>query len=468
MIEFLLITPFVLGIIVFIIKSRAVNIIATLLYAAIFVAATVMLYFHPASFTEYFRTDDLNIFFLLVLAVLFAGIAVYNISFLFHDVENRHRQSLYTIYLLLFAGSMAGVILSTHLALLWVFVEGTTLSSAFLINYYRTETTMEAAWKYLFICSIGIAIAFIGITLLSMGLGGVNSFFFSDLEANAKNINMFWLKLSFPFILIGFGTKVGIAPVHAWLPDAYSEAPAPVAALLSATLENAALLGIIRINKIMVLADLGWYVTILLLLTGFLSLFVAAVYMRIVKNYKRLLAYSSIENMGIILIGLAAGGIGIFAAMLHLVSHSLTKGSLFLTSGNILHRYKTKDTASIRGIIKGDPVTGWIWVFSLVAITGLPPFPIFISEFYIIKAFFQTGQYYYAVLFFILLTVIMAAIFKNMLGMCFGDDTAADGSEKSGIIEHIPQIVFLIILLICGIALPDIIHSIIQNAASVL
>jgi hydrogenase-4 component F len=468
MIEILLFTPFVLGVIVFFLKSRTVNIIATLLYAAIFAASTAVLYLHPASFTEYFRTDDLNVFFLIVLAVIFAGVAVYNIGFLIHDKENRHRQSLYTIYLLLFTGSMAGVILTTHLALLWVFVEGTTLSSAFLIYYYRTETAMEAAWKYLFICSIGIAIAFIGITLLSMGLGGINSFFFHDLETNAKNINSFWLKLSFPFILMGFGTKAGFAPVHAWLPDAHSESPSPVSALLSGTLLNAALLGILRMNKIMELAELGWYVKILLFVIGFLSVFIAAVYIRIVKNYKRLLAYSSIENMGIILIALGAGGIGLFAAMLHLVSHSLTKGSLFLTSGNILHRYKTKETTSVRGIIKGDPVTGWIWIFSLIAITGLPPFPMFISEFFIIKAFLQNGQYLPAVLFFLLLTVIMAAIFKNMLRMSFGEDTAPEGSGKSGITEYLPQVVFLIILIVCGILLPDFIHSIIEKAAAVL
>ncbi len=213
---------------------------------------------------------------------------------------------------------------------------------------------------------------------------------------------------------------------------------------------------------------MGWYVQVLLLLAGFLSLFVTAVYIRIVKNYKRLLAYSSIENMGIILIGLGVGGVGLFAAMLHLVSHSLTKGSLFLTSGNILHRYKTKEIGSVSGLLKGDSATGWIWIFSLIAIVGLPPFPIFISEFYIIKAFFQNGQYWLAVLFFILLTVIMAAILKNMLKMSFGEDNAAEGAKSSGIIACVPQVVFLALLLIGGVALPDIVHSIIQKAAEIL
>ena len=165
--------------------------------------------------------------------LLFAGIAVFNTKFFSHDKEENNRQIVFTIYLLIFIGSMAGVILTTHLALLWVFIEATTLSSAFLIYYYKTRTSMEAAWKYLFICSIGIAIAFVGIILLSMGLGNVNSFFFEDLVINAKLINPFWLKLAFPFILVGFGTKVGFAPMHTWKPDAYAEAPSPVSALLS-------------------------------------------------------------------------------------------------------------------------------------------------------------------------------------------------------------------------------------------
>ncbi|MBN2041603.1 MAG: hydrogenase [Spirochaetes bacterium] len=468
MIEFLFFTPVVLCILVFIFRSKALNITVTLLYAVIFAAAAVFLYFYPGSFTAYFRTDNLNIYFLLILAVLFLCTAVYNIGFMMHDKEDRLHQALYTIYLLMFTCSMAGVILATHLAMLWVFVEATTLSSAFLIYYYRTGTTIEAAWKYLFICSIGIALAFIGITLLSMGLGKVNSFFFSDLAANAKIIDAFWLKLSFPFILVGFGTKAGLAPVHAWLPDAHSESPSPISALLSGTLLNTALLGIIRMNKIMELADMGWYVKILLFVIGFLSLLVAAVYIRIVKNYKRLLAYSSIENMGIITIGLAAGGPGLFAAMLHVAAHSFTKGSLFLTSGNILHRYGTKDSGLVRGLLKGDSGTGWIWIFSLIAITGLPPFPMFISEFYIIKAFFQNGQYLAAAIFFLLLTVIMAAIFKNMLRMSFGEDSAPEGAGKSGLTECIPQIVLLFILLITGIALPDFIRVIIENAAAVL
>ena len=174
---------------------------------------------------------------------------------------------------------------------------------------------------------------------------------------------------------------------------------------------------------------MGWYVQMLLFLAGFLSLFVSAVYIRIVKNYKRILAYSSVENIGIILIGLAAGGIGHFAAILHIISHSLAKSSLFLTAGNILYRYKTKETGLVSGLLKGDELTGWIWIFSLIAIMGIPPFPLFLSEFFIIKALFQNGQYPLAVLFFLLLTIILAAMAKNMLKMSFGEDNAGCRSK---------------------------------------
>ncbi|MCU0821335.1 MAG: hydrogenase [Spirochaetes bacterium] len=366
MIELLLFTPVVLSILVFFLRMRIANIIATVLYAIISLVVSILLYLQPASFTEYFKVDQLNIIFLMVLSVLLTGVSINNIYFLKNDNETNIRQTYYTIGLLLFAASMMGVVLSTHLALLWVFVEATTLTSAYLIYYHRSESALEATWKYLFICSIGIAIAFIGITLLSMGLVETDSLFFEDLAKNAKNINPFWLKLSFPFILVGFGTKVGFAPVHAWLPDAHSESPSPVSALLSGTLLNAALLGIIRVNKIMTMADMGHYVSSLLILVGFCSLFVTAVYIGTVKNYKRMLAYSSIENMGIIAIGLGVGGAGLFAAILHLIAHSLTKASLFLTSGNILHNYYTKEIDEVRGMLKYDRTNGWLWMLSFI------------------------------------------------------------------------------------------------------
>jgi hydrogenase-4 component F len=468
MIETLLFLPIALAILVLIVRNKTLNIITTTVYAAVFMGIAVMLYMKPASFTPYFRIDDLNILFLLVLAAVYLGVAVFNIDFLRKNEAPAKSQALFTANLLVFIASMTGVILSTHLALLWVFVEATTLSSSYLIFFSRSEASLEATWKYLFICSIGIAIAFVGIIFLSMGLTNSDSLYFDDLYKGAKEINPFWLKIAFPFMLAGFGTKVGFAPMHAWLPDAHSESPSPVSALLSGTLLNAALLGIIRVNKIMTLAGMKWYAENLLLVIGFTSIFISAVYIISIKNYKRMLAYSSIENMGIIAICLGVGGAGLFAAMLHLAAHSLTKAAFFLTSGNILHRFKSKHIDSVRGLLKADPVSGWLWMLCFAGIVGIPPFPIFLSEFLVAKSMIDIGMIAQLVLFLLLLTINMAGIGKAVLRMSFGEGDTNMAAHRTGILTYLPQMAFIVLLLAMGVTLPPFVQEIFQKAAALL
>ena len=267
--------------------------------------------------SKFFALDSLNLLFMIVLVIVTGAVMIY---------QGKQNWKYYTIFTLFFL-SMTGAILSSHLGLTWVFVEATTLTSAYLIMQHKTQNSLEATWKYVFLCSIGISLAFVGIILLLIGCDGVNSLAYSDLYSHATAINPFWLKLSFIFILIGFGTKVGLAPVHSWLPDAHAEAPSPVSAMLSATLLNSAFLVILRYYKLMELAGVQDTAKVLLLTMGFLSIFVTAVYVYKIANYKRMLAYSSIENMGIIAIGTALGGVAVFAAALHC---SLFNKSIFL------------------------------------------------------------------------------------------------------------------------------------------
>jgi len=485
----ILLMPLVLSILVFTRKSPEFGSRCNVAYAGTLLVASVCLYMKPGSFTAYFGTDDVNILFLLILAVLYMGVSLYNTEYIRQKYEKEKKEveeeckrekkdvreeykklatryALYAVHMLVFVASMIAVILSTHLGLLWVFVESTTLSSAYLIYFNRTKFALEAAWKYIFICSVGIALAFVGIIFLSMGLGQEDSLFFDDLYRNAKQINPFWLKLAMSFIVVGFGTKVGFAPVHAWLPDAHSESPSPVSALLSGTLLNAALLGVIRVSTLLKFAGLEWYVSQVLLLMGFLSLFVSAVFVIRIENYKRMLAYSSIENMGIIAIGLGIGGPGIFAAMLHLTAHSLIKASLFLTSGSIEHCYRSKKISEVRGLLHRDKITGWLWLLSFVAIAGIPPFPLFFSEFFIARTLFARGSIGYAVIFFLLLTIIMAAMARAVLGMCFGENIPIEKqAAPSEIVTWLPQAVFLVLLFIMGI-LPHGLCRILQNAAA--
>ncbi|HIS88504.1 TPA: hydrogenase [Candidatus Avigastranaerophilus faecigallinarum] len=405
---------------------------------------------------KYFSIDNSNIIFLFVLSIIFLAVSIYNKPYMNMEEAPVKRKRHYTYMLLIFVQAMTGVIISNNLGLSWVLVEATTLASAYLIYFTKTKTSIEAAWKYVFICSIGIALAFVGIILLTISTGELSSLNFYDLILNANTFNKFWLKLSFVFILFGFGTKMGLAPVHFWLPDAHSEAPAPASALLSATLLNSAFYVILKVFNILVIANCASYARLVMYIMGFLSLFVAAVFIYHINNYKRMLAYSSIENMGILIIGTALGGLGIFAAIIHLIGHSLIKASFFLTSGNILKIYGTKKIKKITNIITTDKRTGWLWILCLLGITAFPPSVLFISEFLIIKSMFLKEHYILALIFVLLLTIILFGLAKAVFGMCYGENQKDKTSNtiKLPITMYIPQILLLITAFILGLYIP--------------
>lgn len=475
MISLVIILPLVLGLIVLAARRKSVNRTALLGSASVYIAVAFLQWrgiawsWLPGWLLEYFRFDSIGLYFFAVMALVFAGVAVYSLSYFKAHSLSAKQESVYVAEMLFFVVAMAGVILATHLALLWVFVEATTLTSALLIYFEKKKSSLEAAWKYIYICSIGIALAFVGIILLSIGSESVGSLFFSDLYEHASQINPFWLKLSFAFIFVGIGTKAGIAPIHAWLPDAHSEAPSPVSALLSGTLLNSAFLGLLRVQEILIRAHQEAFSNFILLLTGFLSLFVSAVFMLRIRNYKRMLAYSSVENMGIMFIGVGLGQPGLFAAMLHTFAHSLSKTSLFLTSGNILRDYKSKKVEEVRGLLKRDSVTGWLWIVSALSIIGIPPFPIFISKFFIIKAFWLNGESWLAVLFFLFIIIVSFGMGSAVFNMAFGEPQSDDtGRIKTVLPAYAPQVVLLIILLIVGTDMPHQALDLINKAAGFL
>jgi hydrogenase-4 component F len=423
----------------------------------------------PGWINDYFRIDTIGLFFLTIMTLVFTASAVYTLFFFKEHNTNARQEALYVAAMLLFVEAMAGVVLASHLALLWVFMEATTLTSAVLIYFERNKSSLEAAWKYVFICSVGIALAFVGIIILSMGSKSIGTLFFEDLYRQAADINPFWLKMAFAFILVGFGTKVGVAPIHAWLPDAHSEAPSPVSALLSGTLLNTAFLGLLRVHKIMILAGLDTFSSFLLLGTGFLSLLISSAFMIGIGNYKRMLAYSSVENMGILSIGIAMGKTGIYSAILHSIAHSLSKSSLFLTAGNILHLYGSKQIAEVHGILRREPLTGWIWILSLLALVGLPPFPSFLSKFLLVGAFFEAGQGWLAIPFFLFIAATIFGLGGAVFRMAFGVTPApTDFSNRLNFWSYLPQLTLLLLLLAIGVNIPDRILSFIQGAAGFL
>ena len=478
MINLILLFPLIACLFLFIFKKGFLNNLMINLYATIHFIISLSFYFdkdilpfwHPMSF---FEVTNRNLLFLVIMSVVFLAVAIYNNGYMLNKSEDVRKCRHYTYMFLFFIFSMTGAVLTTNLGLNWVFIEGTTLASAYLIYFHKTKHSIEAAWKYVFICSIGIALAFVGIILLTIATGNLNSLNYSDLIENAKTFNPYWLKLSFVFILFGIGTKMGLAPVHFWLPDAHAEAPSPISALVSATLLNSAFLMILDVFGIMTACGCDSYARLMMLTMGFLSLFVAAVFVYHINNYKRMLAYSSIENMGILIFGAALGGVAMFASIIHMLGHSLIKAAFFLTSGNILEIYNTKKIKSISGLLKVEPKTGWLWIFSLVGIVALPPSLLFLSEFLIVKKLFMENKIILCVFFLLLLTIILYGLSKAVITMSF---SKFNTEKESGVLTRakalhwtmfVPQIALLLIVFFLGLYLPqdiiDVVHIAIKG-----
>ena len=466
MINLILLFPILACLLIFALKKDYLNTwllnIYALLHVAVSTSACFGIDFLPIFKTSsFFAINNRNVIFLLIMSVILLAVAIYNNGYLKNETVSPKKLRHYTYMVLFFILSMTGAILSTNLGVSWVFIEGTTLASAYLIYFHKTKHSIEAAWKYVFICSIGIALAFVGIILLTFATGNLNSLYFDDLYKNASSFEPLWLKLAFIFIMFGIGTKMGLAPVHFWLPDAHAQAPSPISALLSATLLNSAFLMIINVFGIMISANCDGYARVMMLAMGFLSLFVTAVFVYHINNYKRMLAYSSIENMGILIIGLALGGIASIASIIHLIGHSLIKASFFLTAGNILKIYSTKKIKSATGLLDIDKKTGWLWILSFVGIVALPPSALFISEFIIIKEMFLQHKIALCIIFLFFLTIIFYGIARAVIKMSFlpvTEDRKKELKDNAMTLNwtmYLPQIILLTFAFLLGIYMPE-------------
>src|SRR5262249_1354190 len=377
--------------------------------------------------------DTLGLLFLSITSALFLATTVYAIRYL--PSESRVHQdwtegfffvnepeAIFTGCLLLFLASMTLVTLSQHFGLLWVAVEATTLASAPLIYFHRHHRSLEATWKYLLICSVGIALALLGNFLLAVaashGGSAPTALTVADLVRSAARLHVPWVEAAFLFFLVGYGTKMGLAPLHTWLPDAHSESPSVVSALLSGALLNCAFLAILRIHQVCVAAGLGDFSRQLLVGFWLFSIVVAAVFILGQSDFKRMLAYSSVEHMGILALSVGCGA-G-YAMGLHAIGHSLVKGSLFLTSGILLAAYKTKNVTKISGLLPDYPATGLLWLVGFLAIVGAPPFSLFMSEFLVAKALIDGSRPFAATAFLVLLGVILIGMASSVLPMLHG------------------------------------------------
>ena len=426
--------PAIMGIIAFFLSSRRLRSAVLLIGSIGHTAAVIFAAYHQPAVKPgaWIGLDAPGLLFLGITGVLFAAVTVYTIGYLGRE-SNRvivdategfsfvnEPEASFIGCLLLFLATMSLVCLSRDLGLLWVAVEATTLVSAPLISFHRHHRSLEATWKYLLICSVGIAMALLGNIFMAYAGHGQVHLNLDDLLSGAAGLDHLWLKAAFLMLLVGYGTKMGLAPMHTWLPDAHSEAPSMISTLLSGALLNCAFLGILRGNSVLHAAGLGSFSSGLLIFFGLFSMVMAAVFVIRQADYKRMLAYSSIEHMGILSIGMGVGGLAATGAMLHAVCHSLTKGMLFLCAGQLLHVYRTKIAGDVRHVLQSLPLTGFLWMAGFMAITGAPPFGIFISEITILKGTLETGRWAVAAGYLIALAVIFIAMAKTFLPMVFG------------------------------------------------
>jgi hydrogenase-4 component F len=466
--------PAVLGLIVWMLPTRKIR-RAVFTAAGVLQAILVSLAFLNPPSPEWggaLKLDALGKLFLGIVTVLFTLDAFYTFGYM--ALHQHPRRRYYVPTMLFFLASMTLAVLSHHLGLFWVALEATTLSSATLIFFDRSERSLEAAWKYLILCSVGIALALAGIFLmaLSMPPGAEGSLLLENLIKGAPAMSHAWLQTAFLFLLVGYGTKMGLAPMHTWLPDAHSEAPSPVSALLSGALLNCAFLGILRVLQVTNAAGLGDFTRKPILVLGFVSMGTAAAFLIRQPDYKRLLAYSSVEHMGILAVGIGLGGTtAIYGALLHALNHSLAKALLFFTAGAILLLYHTKTVAGVSGLIKRAPIVAALFIAGFFAITGAPPFGLFISELTILLAAIAGGHYFASALFLFLLAVAFAAMGAAFLNMMFGDPPELKPSELRGWKASfivVPAILLASFSLILGLYIPDKLTALLKAAALLL
>lgn len=487
MIALLIVIPAAVGIVAFFVESdrlrRILLVCAALAHTTL--SLTTWLVPPAPALGGWLAEDALGRLIETLTSVLFLAASFYGVAYLREERSRPHsdfeegflfsnaREATFTGCLLLFLAAMTLVTVSQQLALLWVAVEGTTLASAPLIFFHRHHRSLEATWKYLLICSVGIAFALLGIFFLAVAASDPGSSTISlmvdDLRTNAHHLNVPWLKAAFVLLLVGYGTKMGLAPFHTWLPDAHSEAPSVASALLSGALLNCAFLGILRTQEICVAGGLADFSDKLLLVFGLLSMAVAAVFIAGQTDYKRMLAYSSVEHMGILAVGVGLGGAAVFGAVLHLINHSLTKAMLFLVAGNLLAVYRTKSTAGVAGALTALPVSGALWLLGLFAITGSPPFGPFLSEFTIVKAALDQGQTFVAVIFLVILAVILGAMAAPALTMAQGTpgEHVLPVPGRSFALSAVPVLLGIAVLMM-GVYVPPVLTRALREAAHLL
>ncbi len=450
--------------------AARLNVLASLLT---FLAASMLL-FGRAAPGQFLLVDDLNVVFIVLSTFVSFTTSVFSASYIAHEIEVG-RLTLLTLrfYHAMYQVMMFGMnlaLVANNIGLMWVAIELATLSTVLMVGIYRTPASLEAAWKYFILASVGIALALFGTILVYMAARpevgeGLDGMTWTILVRHVARFDPALLNVAFVFLLLGYGTKVGLAPLHAWLPDAHAEGPTPISAVLSGLLLNVALYALLRFKILLAASPKAIAPGPLFVALGLTSLLFAAFMLYRRRDIKRMFAYSSIEHMGIIAFAFGMGGpLANFAGLLHMTMHSLTKSAIFFSVGHISQIKGTQKIADIRGLTATHPVLGWGLVLGVVAIVGLPPLGIFTSEFLVITSTFARVPLLAIPLAIGLLTAL-GALLLRLSSMAFGEPT---GSRAPAEASYVPMFAHLALVFGAGIYLPGPLVIWFQNVARLL
>jgi hydrogenase-4 component F len=448
--------------------SAWINVLASL----VTLIAAGLLFVVPPRADDYVLLDELNIVFIALNAFVGFTTSVFSASYIAHEIEiGRLTRGYLRFYHALFQVMMFGMnlaLIANNIGLMWVAVELATLSTIVMVGIYRTHEAIEAAWKYFILGSVGIALALFGTILVYMAAQpvvgeGMSGMVWTLLRAHAAQFDPGMLNVAFVFLLLGYGTKVGLAPLHAWLPDAHAEGPTPISAVLSGLLLNVALYAVLRFKLLIAANTEAIAPGPLMALMGLVSLVFAAFMLYRRRDIKRLFAYSSIEHMGIIAFAFGMGGpLANFAGLLHMTMHSLTKSAIFYSVGHIAQAKGTQRIADIRGLTESHPLLGWTLVLGVAAILGLPPSGVFMSEFLIASTTFARAPLL-AALFMFGLLIAFGALIWRVQGMAFGDPSGPRTRVEA---SYLPIFAHLGLVFAAGVFLPPALVAWFQQVAA--
>jgi hydrogenase-4 component F len=468
-----LIGAFVIGGVLFVNRNKLWNTLLIGAFAALQWGFTIYgCYHHKATELEYFTIDSLGLLLLLTLSIISIPALIHSYIYIEKHNETPQSRAIYFASIVILITSITAAYLANHIAVIWIFTELTTLSASALIYHHRNKLALEGVWKYVFICAISITFVFIGILFLSLSLqhAGSDDLSFANLMANSSKLNPFWLRLAFLFIFTGFTAKLGLVPMYTAGIDAKDTAPAPAGALLASVLMNMGFVGFFRFYAVIANTPLHHWANLVILISAVLSIFVATVYMTKVMNIKRMFAYSGIEHMGIVMLGIAAGGIGYYAAILHIVLHAFVKSSLFFQFNQLYRVYQNKSIYHVGNYFKYNPAGAIVLLIGFISATAMPPSGMFVSEFLIFRSLFEGHFIIVLLLVLLLLTIIIWAFGKNIFKILFTPPVGFDEGSvpKINPWESLSQYLLLFAAMWLGLNPPAAFNSLIHDAINIL